>query len=157
MYAKPSAQGVPLSSESWHQPSIHVSWPISRVLHCKNCCNSLSGFRSATLALFNKIGSSCPAHPVLADLAESIATGSTRPGNGKSVAEKKCSRIVLPYHPCLRRLNARLATVHASFCVHGWHELVPKVSWCVGGQSVSRLVLADGKKKLSYAGDPGGD
>ena len=31
MYAKPTAQGVPLSHLSCHQPSIHRSWPCSRV------------------------------------------------------------------------------------------------------------------------------
>ena len=161
MFAKPSAQGVPLSHTSWHQPSIHRSWPLSRVLHYKNCCNHVVGFRSAVLTLFEKLRSSCPTHPSLADLAESIATGSSCVGKGKQarlLESQKCSRIVIPYHPCLRRLDNLLSAVHDDFRAHDWHDLVPKVSWCLGSPNMARLMNSDSVKKLQmHAGDPGGD
>ena len=87
-------------------------------------------------------------HPALAELAESLVTGAST-GSGKSrQVSSKCSRIVLPYHPGLRRVNALLAGTYEEFSSHGWSHVIPKVCWSLGGRNIQRLMQADGKLKL---------
>ena len=157
MFSKSTAQGISLSCQSWHQPTVHTSWPYSRVAHYFNCCSSRSTFRSAVLALFTKISSSCPDHPCLADLADSIASGSFRSSGVRQqrICKSKVTRIVLPYHPCFRHANSRLRTLHDDFVASGFGDLVPVVSYRNGGIGLDHLILADSKRKL-VARVPGG-
>ena len=75
IHVKSTAQGVALASSSCHVPSVHTSWPASRVLHYHTCTSNMAYFRQATSKLFHKIMTSDPAHPSLQFLAECIVHG----------------------------------------------------------------------------------
>ena len=153
MFVKPSAQGVPLSHTSWHHPTIHRSWPESRCLHFFRCCNDFKSQRLAMVDLLEKLRSSCLGHPSLPNLAASIAHGYR--ANGKlRTKTTRVSRIVLPYHPCLRRINARLTEVFQDFVDNDFADLCPQVAWSLGGRSILSKIQAHSHRTL---GSPGGD
>ena len=84
----------------------------------------------------------------MADLAEGIVSGSYV-GNGKQrIKAEACARIVLPFHPSLRRVDSLLAAVHPLFIEHGWPELILRVCWRLGGRSIARRMHKDSVIKL---------
>ena len=108
IHVKSTSQGAALSSKSCHLPSVHESWPISRLLHYQSCCSHVSFFRVAALKFLSKIKASDSDHPCLTRVAEAIVHG--RPVSNDSVSRmkmnSKCTRLIVPYHPSLGGLNA---------------------------------------------------
>ena len=87
MFSKATAQGVPLCHSSWHQPSIHMSWPLSRCLHYFRCTTSRISYIHAVSMLISKIAVSSPGHPCLAALISQLTYGTlVQHGNGKRVS-----------------------------------------------------------------------
>ena len=149
IHTKVTAQGAALSSSSRHVPSIHTSWPLSRMVHFYRVCSHRRQFRDATLQLMQKLTRSDFNHPTLNTLARSIAQGSPVSGKG-SVRPliSRCSRIILPYHPALSGLARRLVLLDRKFEVAGLSDMRVRVSWSLGGQKDHRLCLAGCACKL---------
>ena len=151
IHVKPSSQGKNLCSTSWHMPSVHRSWPNSRLIHFQRCVSDDVQFRSATLALVQKLRISSPGHPSLATLATAYVTGSFS-GNGKQrCSDRKASRLILPYHPCFAKLGRRLSIVVADFLREGFPDLAPSIVFSNGGLNLARRVQSSGlSKMMSY-------
>ena len=153
IHTKPTSQGVPLCSSSWHLPSIHRSWPFSRLIHYKNVCGDLSSYREAAFSLFRKIMTYSPGHSCLEDLAVGMTAGNPC-GNGKSVQKLvassfECSRLILPHHPCFSRLQRTLESTHRSFLDLGIGFVKPVVVFSLGGKSIVRRMQSDCRAKLN--------
>ena len=130
MHTKDTAQGMPLSFLSAHLPSIHVNWPISRCIHFQRCCSDVRSFRAAVHSLFVKIVSADPCHPALGLLCESYLAGkAVRSSGGNGKRRGLNSRLILPYHPSLSRVNSLLQDVTADFDSLGFPHLAPWVTW----------------------------
>jgi hypothetical protein len=151
MHTKATAQGVPLSHLSWHLPSVHMNWPVSRCIHYDRCCTDVFGYRAAVRELFTKIVSADPGHPSLGMLLTNHRFGTVvrGKGNGKQGRGSKCSRLVLPYHPALAKVTSRLRKLWPDFEKHNWHDLVPTVAWSLAAPSIHRRILSDCRRKLS--------
>ena len=67
---------------------------------------------------------------------------------GVNRTRQNVSRIVLPWHPFLSRVNAKLRAVDSSFAALGFPELQPHVAWCLGAKSVQQRMQADAQIKL---------
>ena len=151
IHTKPSSQGTPLCNKSWHLPSIHRSWPDSRLIHYKNVCSDFIHFRDAAFGLFEKIRTYSPGHPGLESLAVGMTKGSLC-GNGKhvqsSAASSSCSRLILPYHPCFSRLSVALARLEVSFTSLGIGFVRPVAVFSLGGRSIARCMQSDCRRKL---------
>ena len=149
IHVKPSSQGKPLCYRSWHQPTVHTSWPYSRLLHFEKCCNHVEYFRSSSFRLFGKLRISSPGHPTLATIADSISEGYPK-RNGKQAKNRHqvVSRLILPYHPCFQRLSSRLLLTHKHFDRANKPDLKPAVVFSLGGVSLFRLLQSDCRSKL---------
>ena len=147
IHVKPSSQGKSLCSSSWHMPSVHRSWPNSRLIHYSRCVSDSVQFRSATLALMQKLRISSPGHPSLATLATAFVTGAFS-GNGKCKSSRKSSRLILPYHPCFAKLSRRLSIVAADFYREGFPDLAPSIVFSNGGLNLARRVQSSGLSKM---------
>ena len=157
MHVKPSSQSRPLCHTSWHCPSIHWNWPVSRCVHYKRLCSDVAGYRMAVFRLVSKLRSQSLRHPALPSLLESIHSG--RPpssGNGKLRKAVKCSRIILPFHPCLSKCTSLLQELHKEFIEREWSDMVPVVTWCNAERSIARRILADTSSKLRSGRSRGG-
>ena len=157
MHIKPSSQGKSLCSSSWHQPSIHRSWPVSRLLHFSRCVTGPREFLDASIRMLDKLVISSPHHPCVEYLCEAIVSGSHRQsGNGERVPSVSgtslCSRIILPWHPCFSKLQRALANTHRLFDEQGFPDLKPVIVCSLGGRSVLRKVQAISKKKVAEYG-----
>ena len=156
IHVKPTSQAVPLCHTSWHQPSIHLSWPISRCIHYYKCCTSKDSYRHALANLISRISSSDPSHPSLADLHTNFAHGTLirrGSGNGKRAnggRSSKCTRVILPWHPGLSCLNGILRDqFHDSFIEAGFADYVPIVTWRLGAPNIHSRILKDTRFKFS--------
>ena len=109
-------------------------------------------FRQATCKLFHKIMTSDSTHPSLSFLAECIVHGAPVQVPRRKPRQDKCSRLIMPYHPALRGLSARLRDLRADFMAAGIPDLAPEVAWSLGGSNISRLCLSDAKHKLDQGG-----
>ena len=122
------------------------------------CVTGPKEFLEAAVRMLDKLATSSPRHPSVEYLGESIVSGShTRPsGNGKNKKERlcmsKCSRIILPWHPCFSKVQRAVAAMHHHFVDAGFPDLAPVVIYSVGGRSILRRVQAIGKSKVSVEG-----
>ena len=144
IHTKITAQGAALSSSSRHVPSIHTSWPLSRLVHFQSVCSCRSSFRDAALRLLQKLTLSDSNHPVLETLSACIVHGT--PASGSSFARlplTRCSRLILPYHLALSGLPKRLIALDRFFEEAGFSELRVRISWGLSGKSIHRICLRD--------------
>ena len=148
IYQKPTVQGAALSSHSFHVPSIHESWPSSRVFHYKSVCSSRALFIAACVALFRKIRTSDAWHIALPSIAHAIVHVRQLACRRKSMPRTPCIRIVLPYHPRFSRLNAKFSLMREAFGDSGLQEMVPQLAWSLAGPSILRRVQAEYRAKL---------
>ena len=148
IHTKASSQGVPLCHTSWHQPSIHSSWPLSRCIHYHRCCTSRNGYGHAVYKLIAKISSSCPDHPCLASLHDNLMHRSLV-RNGSGTCSSRCSRLILPYHPGLTGLNSSFEALRGEFAQHGFEDFLPRVTWSLGAPNIARRILRDTRIKLA--------
>ena len=156
MHVKSTAQGAALSSLSAHVPSIHDSWPISRLLHYNNVVSHAYHFRIAAHKLFHKILASDPTHPSLVHIANAISHG--RPVRNETGGRDKrpCTRLVLPYHASLRDLPRRLYKLRRVFRDRGMLDFVPKVAWSLGDPNLACVCNRDSFTKIgNYSNKPG--
>ena len=150
MHYKDTSQAVPLCCSSWHHRSIHVMWPHSRCLHYMQCTSSIPSYRHAIFKLISKISVTSPNHPSLAGLYSMLQHGTVvRNGNGKLSSQQRCSRIIMPFHPGLHRLNRIVRSFHSEFESLSWHNHLPVVTWRLGAPSIYRRLLRDSRIKLS--------
>ena len=148
MHVKATAQGVPLCFTSWHPRGIHLSWPLSRCLQYYRCTSSKDSYVHAVYMLMLKLIVSSPGHPALEALESQLRHGTlVRVGSGRR--SKKCSRLILPYHPGLTGLNRKLQSFHQSFIDNQWLEHVPMVTWKLGAPPIARRILRDMRTKFS--------
>ena len=152
IHVKRSAQGAALASSRCHVPSVHTSWPHSRLLHYADCVSHVSHFRSAALKLFHKILASDSAHPSLTHLANSIVHGAPVSHGSRRPRHDKCTRLVLPYHPALRGVCSRLRALRLDFVNAGFADMAPNVAWSLGGNSILRTCLHDFNSKIDQGG-----
>ena len=148
IHTKLTAQGAALSSSSRHHPSVHLSWPMSRLLHYHAVCTHKTLFVEAALKLFQKVLASDSGHPCLGQLVSSIVAA--RPILSQNFSRKSiCSRLVLPYHPGLSGINRRLKSLTNVFKAQGLQDSVPQVAWSISDLNILRIVLRDFTAKTS--------
>ena len=150
MHIKGTSQGMPLSFFSEHLPSIHRNWPISRCMHYERCCSDRSSFKAAVHRLFCTIVSADPGHPALGLVAESYLAGqAVRHGSGNGKRRGASTRIILPYHKSLSRVNHLLRDVVQDFVSLDFPNFAPIVTWSLGRPSIMKKLLMDSRTKLS--------
>ena len=149
IHTKSTAQGAALSSLSRHVPSIHTSWPLSRLVHFQSVCSCRSFFRDAALKLLHKLIISDSNHPALDTLSACIVHGTPASGSKfKKLPLTHCSRLILPYHPALSNLPKRLASLDRYFEEAGFKDFKVRISWSLSGKSIHRICLKDCADKL---------
>ena len=149
IHTKETNQGAALSSSSRHVPSIHSSWPNSRLLHYSNVCTSRLSFRDAALKLLQKVTKSDSNHPAVDSIAHSIVHGyPMSSGKASRVPVSECSRLVIPYHPSLRGLPRALMGLDAAFEKADLGHLKVRISWSLAGSSIHKTCLSDCARKL---------
>ena len=149
IHTKETNQGAALSSSSRHVPSIHTSWPNSRLLHYSSVCTNRTAFRAAASKLLHKVTKADSNHPAVDSIAYSIVHGyPLSSGVTSRVPSSKCSRLVLPYHPALRGLPRALMGLDQVFEKAGYGHLKVRISWSLAGTSIHRTCLSDCAKKL---------
>lgn len=70
VYVKPTFQGLPLHTSSMHPFSVHVSWPIGRLLHVIRVCSSFFLYREAATRFLNTYVRYSPSNDVMCRLFE---------------------------------------------------------------------------------------
>ena len=148
IHTKATSQGVPLCHTSWHQPSIHTSWPASRCIHYYRCCTSRDSYSHAVFKVIAKIASSDPDHHCLAGLSSNLLHR-TLVRHGSGTRPSSCSRLILPYHPGLASLNGQFESLRSDFAIHGFEEFLPRVTWSLGAPNIARRILRDTRTKLA--------
>ena len=109
----------------------------------------MRSFRVAVHSLFVKIVSADPGHPALGLLCKSYLAGkAVRSSSGNGKRRGLNSRLILPYHPSLSRVNSLLQDVTADFNSLGFSHLAPWVTWSLHKPSIMRKLLADSRTKL---------
>ena len=151
MHAKPTQQGMALSSLSRHLPSIHTSWVRSRIVHYSRCCSDVNAFRSACWQLFRKVRLADSRHCSLGHIVLCIIRGRVVGDSLPRIVRKreKCSRVIVPYHPSLSGLPRLLNSFKKAFVEAGIADFVPCISWSLAGRSIHAHVLEDYKRKLA--------
>ena len=149
IHTKSTAQGAALSSLSRHVPTVHSSWPMSRLLHYSNVVSHKSHFTEAALKLFSKVLASDCRHPSLGLIASSISHGTVVASGQRRKQNKSCSRLVIPWHPSLKSLPHRLHALRRSFEKADLAEVAPLIAWKLPDKSIFRLCLHDSKIKLA--------
>ena len=76
VYIKPTANSIPLSSESFHAPSVH-SWPLERIKHFFRISSAIGAAKATSRSFLAKLLKHDPLHPI-AIRAESAIRGSSR-------------------------------------------------------------------------------
>ena len=71
--------------------------------------------------------------------------------NSTGNSQAKCTRLILPWHPSLRRFPQELYSIRHKFHGIGFGNFEPKVAWSLSGKSISRICLSDAKYKLTRA------
>lgn len=153
LYLKPSAQGCPLASDSYHPPNLHFAWPTARFSHFDTVSTSRAYALMAKTAFFEKLAVRQPGHSCLPFLASLFGKASehTSKAHHASSNDGGCSWLVLPYFRGYLSLTQRLRAVHKTFTKHGFEHLIPRISWALHGSNLLQVTLRDTSDKLKLS------
>ena len=152
VYIKPTANGIPLSSESFHAPSVH-SWPLERIKHFFRISSAIGAAKATSRSFLAKLLKHDPLHPV-AIRAESAIRGSSRACCDFVKRTRPSSWLPLAYSP----VWARAGLTHT---LNSLHEQLPAslkgdtiqfpsigIAWSLGGKHLYRRVQSMLRKRL---------
>ena len=154
LYQKPSAQGCPLASDSYHPPYLHFAWPTARSSHFDTACTSRAYALRAKIVFFEKLATRQPGHICLLFLASLFGNTPghvSRIPHAESGNDGGCSWLVLPYFRDFIGLTKELGSIRDSFSKHGFGHLIPRISWALHGRNLLQVLLRDTSDKLKLS------
>ena len=152
VYIKPTANGIPLSSESFHAPSVH-SWPLERVKHFFKISSAIGGAKAVSRLFLTKLLKHDPYHPVRHQ-AESTIRDSRRVACEFVKRTRPSTWLPLSFSPVWARagFTHTLAAIHEHLTVDQQVNTIsfPSVgiAWSLGGKHLYRRVQSMLRKRL---------
>ena len=144
-YTKPTSQSRYLSSESYHQPNVHMSWPIARVKHLRHTASIPATRKAAGWNFHARLAAEAPGHVALNAVASEILESETSVSL-KSIVAKPKSWITLKYSRtwAAAKFNGILSRVFREYAhlltSHTTVDLSGGISWKLADHSVTNRI-----------------
>ena len=152
VYIKPTANGVLLSSESYHAPSVH-SWPLERIKHFFKISSAIGEAKIVSRQFLSRLLKHDPSHPVRVQ-AESAIRGSDRQATDFVKRARPSSWLPLSFSSVWARagFTQTMNTIHEQLTVAQQESSImfPSVgiAWSLGGKHLYRRVQSMLRSRL---------